>query len=53
MFILFVFLCSLAGMLLMFVGLYVVLWAKKKEDLMTKDADDVETNHDIEKPLLS
>lgn len=40
---------SLAGMMLMFVGLYVVLWAKNKEDT------DVifEADHDIEKPLLS
>ena len=38
----------------MFVGLYVVLWAKKKEDLIAKDAGQIETDHDdIENPLLS
>ncbi|KAJ6851232.1 WAT1-related protein-like isoform X1 [Iris pallida] len=45
----------LAGMLLMFGGLYIVLWAKKKEGV---DEQNVESNatkivHDIEKPLLS
>ncbi|XP_020244560.1 WAT1-related protein At5g47470-like isoform X2 [Asparagus officinalis] len=44
---------SLGGMLFMFMGLYVVLWAKKKEGRDPQNADDNETIHDIEKPLLS
>lgn len=40
---------SLAGMFLMFTGLYFVLWAKMKEDY----SDDFESEFDAEKPLLS
>ncbi|MQM03163.1 hypothetical protein Taro_035938 [Colocasia esculenta] len=44
---------SLAGMFVMFAGLYLVLWAKKKEDFLPP-GDDVESDEvDIEKPLLS
>lgn len=51
--------CSVVGMILLFSGLYVVLWAKKKETTIinsddssmavaTKDGDDPE-----KQPLLS
>ncbi|KAF3448326.1 hypothetical protein FNV43_RR09039 [Rhamnella rubrinervis] len=40
---------SLAGMFLMFIGLYFVLWAKGKE----RFGDDYESEFDAEKPLLS
>ncbi|PIN02388.1 hypothetical protein CDL12_25096 [Handroanthus impetiginosus] len=40
---------SLAGMCLMFIGLYSVLWAKKHEDF----AVSLENEYDVEKPLLS
>ncbi|KAJ0968362.1 hypothetical protein J5N97_025279 [Dioscorea zingiberensis] len=44
---------SITGMFLMFAGLYMVLWAKKKE--IYDDADDNEklSVNDVEKPLLS
>lgn len=46
--------CSVAGMFLMFTGLYVVLWAKKREGYNLLDDDDrVLGIHDTEKPLLS
>ncbi|KAA8521371.1 hypothetical protein F0562_012067 [Nyssa sinensis] len=44
---------SLAGMFLMFTGLYFVLWAKGKEDFSNEDEDPLETKCDMEKPLLS
>ncbi|KAL0331489.1 UNVERIFIED_CONTAM: WAT1-related protein [Sesamum angustifolium] len=48
---------SLAGMCLMFTGLYFVLWAKREEGLlMSNDEDDdnnMQTKYDMEKPLLS
>lgn len=44
--------CSLTGMLLIFIGLYSVLWAKGKEDLPPGD-DGLESDFDAEKPLLS
>ncbi|KAJ8632167.1 hypothetical protein MRB53_025503 [Persea americana] len=45
---------SVAGMFLMFTGLYVVLWAKKREGYNLLDDDDrVLGIHDTEKPLLS
>ncbi|XP_021901893.1 WAT1-related protein At5g47470-like [Carica papaya] len=43
---------SLAGMFLMFTGLYLVLWAKAKEDYKDDD-DDYGSECDPEKPLLS
>lgn len=43
---------SLAGMFLMFTGLYFVLWAKGKEGLPESD-DRLESEFDAEKPLLS
>ncbi|XWS49112.1 hypothetical protein CRYUN_Cryun13aG0135800 [Craigia yunnanensis] len=42
---------SLAGMFLMFTGLYFVLWAKGKE--IYSDGDGLESEFDPEKPLLS
>ncbi|EEF33443.1 hypothetical protein RCOM_1059880 [Ricinus communis] len=42
---------SLAGMLLMFTGLYFVLWAKGKEGYL--DAVAMESEFDPKKPLLS
>ncbi|XVF13391.1 hypothetical protein REPUB_Repub08aG0204200 [Reevesia pubescens] len=42
---------SLAGMFLMFTGLYFVLWAKGKEFYL--DGDGLESEFDAEKPLLS
>ena len=50
--------CSVAGMFVMFTGLYFVLWAKGKEGYMTDDATDAfaiasEFEFDAEKPLLS
>ncbi|XP_010934951.1 WAT1-related protein At5g47470 isoform X2 [Elaeis guineensis] len=46
---------SLAGIVLMFSGLYMVLWAKNNEGLSLVDAGDDSTQPpgDIEKPLLS
>ncbi|KAJ4955193.1 hypothetical protein NE237_011976 [Protea cynaroides] len=45
---------SLAGMLLMFSGLYFVLWAKKNEDQISMDKNNGTTKaSDPEKPLLS
>ncbi|PSR91584.1 WAT1-related protein [Actinidia chinensis var. chinensis] len=44
---------SLAGMFLMFTGLYFFLWAKGKEDFPNEDKDAVESEYDMEKPLLS
>lgn len=46
---------SLAGIVLMFAGLYVVLWAKNNEDFTTVDVKDDPQPHveDVEKPLLS
>lgn len=47
----------MAGMLVMFTGLYLVLWAKRNEsnvDISIVDVDDsLEIAFDIEKPLLS
>lgn len=40
----------------MFMGLYMVLWAKKKEDSLIYEADKENGRHatdDIEEPLLS
>ncbi|KAJ8754812.1 hypothetical protein K2173_012736 [Erythroxylum novogranatense] len=42
---------SLAGMFIMFAGLYFVLWAKGKEGYLYEDA--MESDFDSEKPLLS
>ncbi|GLT65835.1 hypothetical protein SLA2020_382410 [Shorea laevis] len=42
---------SLAGMFLMFTGLYFVLWAKGKEG--SHEGDDLESEFNAEKPLLS
>uniref|UniRef100_A0A2N9GGM8 WAT1-related protein n=1 Tax=Fagus sylvatica TaxID=28930 RepID=A0A2N9GGM8_FAGSY len=42
---------SLAGMFLMFTGLYFVLWAKGKEGYY--GGDSMESEFDAEKPLLS
>ncbi|XP_040988213.1 WAT1-related protein At5g47470-like [Juglans microcarpa x Juglans regia] len=44
---------SLAGMLLMFIGLYFVLWAKGKEGYHHEDQDDIESEYSAKKPLLS
>ncbi|KAL2237978.1 UNVERIFIED_CONTAM: WAT1-related protein [Sesamum indicum] len=46
---------SLAGMCLMFTGLYFVLWAKRKEGLLMSNdnINDLQTKYDMEKPLLS
>ncbi|GAB2274175.1 hypothetical protein Dimus_008943 [Dionaea muscipula] len=43
---------SIPGMLLMFTGLYLVLWAKGKEGYNTK-SEAVENEKDVEKPLLA
>lgn len=47
----------MAGMLVMFTGLYLVLWAKRNEgntDISIVDVDDsLEVVFDVEKPLLS
>ncbi|XP_073053982.1 WAT1-related protein At5g47470-like isoform X2 [Primulina eburnea] len=44
---------SLAGMCLMFTGLYFVLWAKGNEGFsIDDDNNSVESEHDVEKPLL-
>ncbi|MQM22865.1 hypothetical protein Taro_055924 [Colocasia esculenta] len=43
---------SLAGMCFMFAGLYLVLWAKKKEAFLPS-GDDGSDEVDVEKPLLS
>ncbi|KAF1873749.1 hypothetical protein Lal_00027787 [Lupinus albus] len=42
---------SLAGMFLMFTGLYLVLWSKGKESYANEDC--LESEFDVEKPLLS
>lgn len=39
-------------MFVMFLGLYMVLWAKKKEGL-TQSNDDGAAADDVEKPLLT
>ncbi|XP_039142257.1 WAT1-related protein At5g47470 [Dioscorea cayenensis subsp. rotundata] len=47
---------SVGGMMVMFMGLYMVLWAKKKEDSLIYEADKENGRHatdDIEEPLLS
>ena len=45
--------CSFLGIVLMFVGLYVVLWAKNREDKMfTELTAPPESECDIERPLL-
>lgn len=45
--------CSCVGIVLMFVGLYVVLWAKNMEDKMFAELTvPSETECDIERPLL-
>ncbi|PSS09712.1 WAT1-related protein [Actinidia chinensis var. chinensis] len=44
---------SLASMFLMFTGLYFFLWAKGKEDFPSEDEDVLESEYDVEKPLLS
>ncbi|KAG0473260.1 hypothetical protein HPP92_015117 [Vanilla planifolia] len=46
---------SIVGMFAMFFGLYMVLWAKKKEGFVLPSADDNQaqsTDEDIESPLL-
>ncbi|XP_077235429.1 nodulin MtN21 /EamA-like transporter family protein [Tasmannia lanceolata] len=43
----------IAGMFLMFSGLYFVLWAKKKEGYIVIEDDEILQIHDTEKPLLS
>ncbi|KAM7248921.1 hypothetical protein ACFE04_013429 [Oxalis oulophora] len=44
---------SLAGMCLMFTGLYFVLWAKGKEGFSSSGTEIMESEFDAEKPLLS
>ncbi|KAL2545265.1 WAT1-related protein [Forsythia ovata] len=44
---------SLAGMCLMFIGLYLVLWAKGKERFQIGEVNSMESEYDVEKPLLS
>ncbi|XP_065031489.1 WAT1-related protein At5g47470-like isoform X1 [Musa acuminata AAA Group] len=46
---------SLAGIVLMFAGLYIVLWAKKNEtfSMLDVDAEPEVLVEDVEKPLLS
>uniref|UniRef100_A0A5B6YWU2 WAT1-related protein n=1 Tax=Davidia involucrata TaxID=16924 RepID=A0A5B6YWU2_DAVIN len=45
---------SLAGMFLMFTGLYFVLWAKGKEGLSIEEEEDpLKIEYGVEKPLLS
>ncbi|KAK2965063.1 hypothetical protein RJ639_029458 [Escallonia herrerae] len=45
---------SISGMLLMFTGLYFVLWAKGKEGIPLEDVNSASKNEsDAEKPLLS
>ncbi|KAJ0962006.1 hypothetical protein J5N97_029834 [Dioscorea zingiberensis] len=46
---------SVGGMLLMFVGLYMFLWAKKKEDSSLHEGDENsrQATDDVEQPLLS
>lgn len=43
--------CSLVGMILMFTGLYFVLWAKGKEGYV--NGCGLESAYDAEKPLLN
>lgn len=44
---------SLVGIVLMFAGLYVVLWAKNREDKMAELATPSdETESDVERPFL-
>jgi hypothetical protein len=45
---------SLVGIVLMFAGLYVVLWAKNREDKMFAELapPSAETESDIERPFL-
>ncbi|KAJ8526762.1 hypothetical protein K7X08_029239 [Anisodus acutangulus] len=45
---------SLAGMFLMFTGLYFVLWAKRKEGFLNNNMinSSSESEYDVEKPLL-
>ncbi|GJN39630.1 hypothetical protein PR202_gb28761 [Eleusine coracana subsp. coracana] len=42
----------LVGIVLMFVGLYVVLWAKNREDKMFAELTAAEAECDVERPLL-
>ncbi|KAL3499611.1 hypothetical protein ACH5RR_038704 [Cinchona calisaya] len=44
---------SLAGMSIMFTGLYCVLWAKRKEGFSKNNDISSESEYDVEKPLLS
>ncbi|XP_058778199.1 WAT1-related protein At5g47470-like isoform X1 [Vicia villosa] len=44
---------SIGGMFLMFIGLYIVLWAKGKEGYGDHGGDSVESEFDANKPLLS
>ncbi|KAF8032816.1 hypothetical protein BT93_D1639 [Corymbia citriodora subsp. variegata] len=44
---------SLTGMVLLFTGLYFVLWAKWKEGYRPNEEDSLESESDPEKPLLS
>ncbi|GFP81763.1 wat1-related protein at5g47470 [Phtheirospermum japonicum] len=44
---------SLGGMCLMFTGLYLVLWAKRKEDFSITNDKSLEIEPDVEKPLLA
>ncbi|KAL3743287.1 hypothetical protein ACJRO7_018570 [Eucalyptus globulus] len=44
---------SLASMVLIFTGLYIVLWAKRKEGYHPNEGDCLESGLDAEKPLLS
>jgi uncharacterized membrane protein len=45
---------SLVGIVLMFAGLYVVLWAKNREDKMSAElaTPSDETESDVERPFL-
>lgn len=48
----FLFRCSLVGIVLMFVGLYVVLWAKNREDKMFAELTAPKSEYDVERPLV-
>lgn len=49
--------CSLAGMMAMFFGLYMVLWAKNKEGMILSnrahETSPMQSIDDIERTLLS
>ncbi|MCL7025351.1 hypothetical protein MKW94_028238 [Papaver nudicaule] len=43
---------SVSGMIMMFTGLYFVLWAKKKENVVVSEEAVIPKNYETEKPLL-